>query len=137
MSLSHNERIAIGGGQTPCIGKTSDVSSQQSEENIHFSWRQLDTVYERIIGILQNTYIDNGSIHKQHIEQQTYQYSILSKHDRKQPHHSNSDQQQHIGVSRAINFKLQNSVTDTKEISPKKNSSLLKWDPRRRIAVKQ
>lgn len=45
-----------------------DVSSQQSEENIHFSWRQLDTVYERIIGILQNTYIDNGSIHKQHIE---------------------------------------------------------------------
>lgn len=25
-----------------------------------------------------------------------------------------------IGVSRAINFKLQNSVTDTKEISPKK-----------------
>lgn len=29
------------------------------------------TVYERIIGILQNTYIDNGSIHKQHIEQQT------------------------------------------------------------------
>lgn len=44
---------------------------QQSEENIHFSWRQLDTVYEMIIGILQNTYIDNGSIHKQHIEQQT------------------------------------------------------------------
>lgn len=44
----------------------------------------------------------------------------MSKHDRKQPHHSNSDQQQHIGVSRAINFKLQNSVTDTKEISPKK-----------------
>lgn len=71
MSLSHNERIAIGGGQTPCMGKTSDVSSQQSEENIHFSWRQLDTVFERIIGILQNTYIDNGSIHKQHIEQQT------------------------------------------------------------------
>lgn len=71
MSLSHNERIAIGGGQIPCIGMTSDVSSQQSEENIHFSWRQLDTVYERIIGILQNTYIDNGSIHKQHIEQQT------------------------------------------------------------------
>lgn len=30
------------------------------------------------------------------------------------------DQQQHIGVSRAINFKLQNSVTDKKEISPKK-----------------
>lgn len=44
----------------------------------------------------------------------------MSKHDRKQPHHSNSDQQQHISVSRAINFKLQNSVTDTKEISPKK-----------------
>lgn len=71
MSLSRNERIAIGGGQTPCIGMTSDVSSQQSEENIHFSWRQLDTVYERIIGILQNTYIDYDSIHKQHIEQQT------------------------------------------------------------------
>lgn len=90
-NLSQKETIATGGGPPPCPGPSPDVSSHQSEGNIHINWRSLGAVCERSNEFLQISCSDKGTIHKQTKDQQSYIYSVSSKHSRKRLHYDNTD----------------------------------------------
>lgn len=90
-NLSQKETMATRGGPPPCPGPSPDVSSHQREGNVHINWCSLGTVSERSNEVLQISCIDKGTIQEQTKDQQSYIYSISSKHSRKQLHCDNSD----------------------------------------------
>lgn len=90
-NLSQKETMATGGDPPPCPGPSLDVSSHQREGNVHINWCSLGTVSERSNEVLQISCIDKGTIQEQTKDQQSYIYSISSKHSRKQLHCDNSD----------------------------------------------
>lgn len=89
--LVKKETMATGGDPPPCPGPSLDVSSHQREGNVHINWCSLGTVSERSNEVLQISCIDKGTIQEQTKDQQSYIYSISSKHSRKQLHCDNSD----------------------------------------------
>lgn len=90
-NLSQKETMAIGVDPPPCPGPSPDVSSHQREGNIHINWCSLGTVSERSNEVSQISCIDKGTNQEQNKDQQSYIYSISSKHSRKQLHCDNSD----------------------------------------------
>lgn len=77
------------------INRNANLSQKETmatgEGNVHINWCSLGTVSERSNEVLQISCIDKGTIQEQTKDQQSYIYSISSKHSRKQLHCDNSD----------------------------------------------